>query len=169
MFGGRRPAVRRHPSCGRSLNGSTFNDRNRTGYAGRMRRPVFRRDRHLSRPLVGRVEDDPAKWESHSATYTFARNRATVLYLEPVRRIVARFFRSKRTRPPAELRAKSFVRVSPRAANRGESRRTHSTAQHRTALRSHPPFPPLLFESRSFPTDVDNLRGLFFQARPANT
>lgn len=174
MFGGRCSAVWRHPSCGRSLNGSTFNDRNRTGYVGRMRHPVFRGDRHLSRPLVGRVENNPAKWESHSATSTFGRNRTIALYPKPVRCIVTRFFGSKWTRPPAEhTTTKLFVRITLRAARQitQHNKSQHSTTQYGIALRydalcSHPPFPsllPLLFEFRNFQTDInDSLRSLFF-------
>jgi len=62
-----RPAVGRHPSRRRALYGGTLDGGDGTGYLGaRVGHPVLRSNRHLSRLLVRRVEDEAAEYESHS-------------------------------------------------------------------------------------------------------
>jgi len=63
----RGPAVRGHPGRRRALYGGTLDGGDGTGYLGaRVGHPVLRSDRHLSRLLVGRVEDEAAEYEGHS-------------------------------------------------------------------------------------------------------
>jgi len=65
--GRRGPAVRGHPGRRRALYGGTLDGGDGTGYLGaRVGHPVLRSDRHLSRLLVGRVEDEAAEYEGHS-------------------------------------------------------------------------------------------------------
>lgn len=63
----RRPAIGRHPGRRRALYGGTLDGGDGTGYLGaRVGHPVLRSNRHLSRLLVGRVEDEAAEYEGHS-------------------------------------------------------------------------------------------------------
>lgn len=62
-----RPTVGRHPGRRRALDSGTLDGGDGTGYLGaRVGHPVLRSDRHLFRLLVGRVEDEAAKYEGHS-------------------------------------------------------------------------------------------------------
>lgn len=73
-------AVRRHPSSGGALNGGTFDGGDGTGYFSRVRHPIFRSDGHLSRPLVGRVENEATKRESHSRCCACTGNSTGTLH-----------------------------------------------------------------------------------------
>lgn len=67
---GRCPTVGRHPGRRRALYSGTLDGGDGTGYLGaRVGHPVLRSDRHLSRLLVGRVEDEAAKYEGHSKSF----------------------------------------------------------------------------------------------------